>query len=69
MKSIKSDVESGTIKTSEYSDFLLMKLWGCTPKEFEKQDEYMINLHKNIISIENKFDYLQQKRQTQKAKF
>lgn len=69
MKSIKSDIESGTISTTEYSDFILMKLWGCTPKEFDEQDEYMISLHKRIISEENMHEWKEYKRAEQKSKF
>ena len=69
LKSIKSDIESGTIKTSEYSDFIIMKeVWKCPPTIFEEQEEYMINLHKSIINMENRHQYLQQKRQFQKSK-
>jgi hypothetical protein len=43
-----------------------MKTWHCTPKEFEAQDEYMINLHKNIINLQNIHAWKEYKRREQK---
>jgi hypothetical protein len=45
---------------------MIKELYHCTPQEFDKIDEYTINLHWQILSMERKQERLKMKRIEQK---
>lgn len=70
-KLIHNFLESGgSHAPQEYVDYILMtELWKCTPQEFEKQEEKMIDLHTRIYNEKNRKEWKEQKRSEQKASF
>lgn len=52
----------------EYIDYILMtKIWHCSPQEFEKQEERMIDLHTRIYNEEYRAEWKKQKRAEQRS--
>lgn len=50
-------------------DYILMKeIYHCPPSIYEEQDEWIIELHKQIYLMEKKEEYLEHKRQIQQLK-
>jgi hypothetical protein len=46
----------------------MTELWHCTPYDFEKQPEKMIDLHTKIYNEKNRNEWKKQKREEQKSK-
>lgn len=42
-------------------------MYKCTPSELDEQDEYITDLHFQIMMLERKKEYLDMKRQEQKS--
>jgi len=54
--------------SKEYMEYILMKeIYHCTPTELDKQSEYRTNLDFQLLMLERKKEYIDSKRQSQKA--
>lgn len=67
MRKIKIAISWNWPAPQEYIDYILIKeLYHCTPKELDEQDEYILRLHTEIIILERKQKFLENKRLEQK---
>lgn len=46
----------------------MKEIYHCTPKEIEEQDEWILQLHFEMLQKEREHEYIEKKRAEQKAK-
>lgn len=63
MKDIISSKNANTIP-DEYIDYVLCNHFHCLPSELDKQDDYLISVFLEIISLQNK----EERKQLEKMK-